>query len=474
MGQRCFHIPRMDACNLCVPLLVASDVACQRIPEQGQLGIGRSPVLPAWEEDLGGHGHPRLGDAAAAAFLHIGDVSTELDAGGARMARTGGLQLWPVAEQLAVQIGRRLAADGEIGCRLVNNGLSLRRGDLNGEWRHQKGRNQENAWMPQGKTHFNEVREVELVGTLLHSLGKCKTSMVANPEIRRVVVNPTGTQSWKVAHGRSIALHDGVLMAIINVTPDSFSDGGRLQSATDAVSHALACVAEGAHILDIGGESTKPGAEEVSAEEEQARVLPVIEALSLQTNAFISIDTYRASTARLAVEAGAHIINDVHGAQREPEIARVAAELGAGLCLMHTGRGREKLPDVIDDQMLFLKQSLKIAGDAGVPPEAVVLDPGFGFAKDADENIALMVRFAELHRLGYPLLAGTSRKRFIGTMTGEEQADRRDAGTAATTTYLRQKGAAVFRVHNVAINRDALAVGNAILAAEARLSPNRT
>ena len=287
-------------------------------------------------------------------------------------------------------------------------------------------------------------------------------------------MNPTARQSWKVAHGRSIALEDGVLMAIINVTPDSFSDGGRLQSAHDAVEHALACVAEGAHILDIGGESTKPGAEPVSAEEEQARVLPVIASLARQANAFLSIDTYRASTARLAVEAGAHIINDVHGAQREPAIARVAAELGAGLCLMHTGRGRERLPDVIEDQMLFLEQSLAIAREAGVAEEAILLDPGFGFAKDAEENIDLMVRFAELHRLGFPLLAGTSRKRFIGTMTGESQADRRDAGTAATTTYLRQKGAAVFRVHNVAINRDALAVGNAILAAEARLSRDRT
>lgn len=285
---------------------------------------------------------------------------------------------------------------------------------------------------------------------------------------------PTAGQSWKAAHGRSVALDKGVLMAIINVTPDSFSDGGRLQSAEDAVQHALAAAAAGAGILDIGGESTKPGADEISAEEEQARVLPVIAALLKQTDALISIDTYRASTARLAIQAGAHIINDVHGAQREPEIARVAAETGAGLCLMHTGRGRDKLPDVIEDQFLFLSLSLAIARDAGVADDAIVLDPGFGFAKDSEENMALMVRFAELHRLGYPLLAGTSRKRFIGTMTGEEQADRRDVATAATTLYLRQKGAAVFRVHNVAINRDALAVGNAILAAEARLSSNRT
>ena len=274
--------------------------------------------------------------------------------------------------------------------------------------------------------------------------------------------------TWHVAHGRSLPLADGVLMAIINVTPDSFSDGGMLAGTDAAVAHALDCIAAGAHIVDIGGESTKPGAEEVSAEVEQARVLPVIRELRRRTDALISIDTYRASTARLAIEAGAHIVNDVHGAQRESEIATVAAATGAGLCLMHTGRGREKLADVIEDQFLFLRRSLEIADAAGVERARIVLDPGFGFAKDADENIELMTRFAELHAFGLPLLAGTSRKRFIGAMTGEEAADRRDPGTAATTVYLRQQGAALFRVHNVAINRDALAVANAILVMEAK------
>lgn len=270
---------------------------------------------------------------------------------------------------------------------------------------------------------------------------------------------------WRVAHGREIELGPrGVIMAIINVTPDSFSDGGRYESVDAAVEHALQSVSEGAAIIDIGGESTRPGAAEVSRAEEQSRVLPVIEALRGRSDALISIDTYRAETARLAVGAGAHIINDVFGLQKEAEIARVSTDTGAGLCLMHTGREREKLPDVIADQYHFLVRSLEIAAEAGVMRERIVLDPGFGFAKDADENLELMARFAELQRFGLPLLAGTSRKRFVGAVTGRDAAER-DVATAASSALLRLQGAAVFRVHNVAINRDALAVADAMLAA---------
>jgi dihydropteroate synthase len=260
-------------------------------------------------------------------------------------------------------------------------------------------------------------------------------------------------------------------MAIVNVTPDSFSDGGRYEVVDAAVAHALSCVEEGAHIIDIGGESTKPGAEAVSATEEQGRVLPVIEALRERTDALISIDTYRAETARLAIAAGAHIVNDVFGLQREPGIAAVAARSGAGLCIMHTGRERQKLADVIDDQVIFLTRSLEIAAAAGVDIGNIVLDPGFGFAKDTDENLQLLARFEELQRFGLPLLAGTSRKRFIGAVSGREAADR-DVATAASSTILRLKGATIFRVHNVAINRDALAVADAML--EAAKSGGRT
>lgn len=270
---------------------------------------------------------------------------------------------------------------------------------------------------------------------------------------------------WALAHGRHLDLGPrGILMAIVNVTPDSFSDGGRFDSADAAVAQAILCLEQGAEIIDIGGESTRPGAAPVSALEEQERILPVIEALAGTTDAVISVDTYRAETARLAVAAGAHIVNDVHGLQREPDIARVAAETGAGLCIMHTGRDRQKRPDVVEDQYLFLGRSLEIARDAGIAREAMVLDPGFGFAKEMDENLELMARFGELFGFELPILAGTSRKRFVGAVTGREAADR-DAGTAATTALLRVAGAAVFRVHDVAINRDALAMADAMLSA---------
>lgn len=287
---------------------------------------------------------------------------------------------------------------------------------------------------------------------------------------RGLAVNSETGRTWDVGHGRAIDLSHGVLMAIINVTPDSFSDGGRHAGTEMAIDHALKCAEEGALILDIGGESTRPGAVEVSAAEEQDRVLPVIEALAARTEAFLSIDTYRAETARLAVAAGAHIINDVHGAQREPDIARIAAESTAGLCLMHTGRGRETLPDLVADQVHFLNRSLEIAAEAGVERSRIVLDPGFGFAKNAEQDLELMTRFSELHAFGLPLLAGTSRKRFIGAMSGRSVAAERDVATAATTFYLRQQGAAIFRVHDIATNRDALGVANAVIAAERRLT----
>lgn len=282
------------------------------------------------------------------------------------------------------------------------------------------------------------------------------------------MVEPT---IWRVGYGRTLDLSErGVIMAIVNVTPDSFSDGGLHDNTEAAVAHALTCVEEGATILDIGGESTRPGAAEVSAEDEMARVLPVISALRQRTDALISIDTYRAVTARAAVAAGAHIVNDVHGLQREPDIAAVAAETGSGLCIMHTGRGRAKLADPIADQREFLGLSLDIAARAGVARETIVLDPGFGFAKESlEENMELMTRFGELHAFGLPLLVGTSRKRFLGALTGRDAPDR-DAATAATTVALRLKGASVFRVHNVAINRDAVLIADAMLETERRIA----
>ncbi|MDB5523809.1 MAG: folP [Rhizobium sp.] len=281
--------------------------------------------------------------------------------------------------------------------------------------------------------------------------------------------SPFDPVDWKLAHGRTLCLGpEGLIMAIINVTPDSFSDGGVNASTDTAIGNALRAVKAGAVIIDVGGESTRPGAAEVSAAEEQARVLPVIEGLAAHCEAIISIDTYRADTARKAIAAGAHVINDVHGLQREPAIAGVAAETGAGLVIMHTGRGRETLDDPIEDQLLFLGESLDIATAAGVARQQIVLDPGFGFGKEtAHDNLALMARFPELHALGYPLLAGTSRKRFLGTVTGRDPADR-GAATAASSALLRMAGAAIFRVHDVAFNSDAIKVTDAMLSASDR------
>ncbi|MEM9329739.1 MAG: dihydropteroate synthase [Pseudomonadota bacterium] len=251
-------------------------------------------------------------------------------------------------------------------------------------------------------------------------------------------------------------------MGILNVTPDSFSDGGQFGDIDRAIVQAKSMVAQGASIIDVGGESTRPGANPVSASEEQDRVLPVIEALARECDIAVSIDTYRAETATLALNAGAHIINDVWGFQKDPDIAGVAAANKAGVCSMHTGRERTPNPDVIADQLGFLTNSLKILDAAGVQKASIVLDPGFGFAKDPSENAQLLARLDELHPLGFPLLIGTSRKRFIGHYTGRE-AHERDIGTAATSVVARMKGGSVFRVHDVRANADALAIADAII-----------
>lgn len=272
-----------------------------------------------------------------------------------------------------------------------------------------------------------------------------------------------GDRVWQLAHGRTLTLGPrATIMGILNVTPDSFSDGGRFGTIELALRQAERMAGEGAAIIDIGGESTRPGAAPIGAREEQDRVLPVIEALARRDGVLLSIDTYRAETARLAVEAGAHIVNDVWGLQKERAIADVAASTGAGLVIMHTGREREKLADPVADQFAFLGRSLEIAAQAGIRNNQILLDPGFGFAKDVNENIDLIARFSELHELGYPLLVGTSRKRFLGEITAREPLDR-DVGTAATSVALRLAGATIFRVHDVAINADALKVADAIL-----------
>ncbi|MEX0409143.1 dihydropteroate synthase [Aquibium sp. LZ166] len=273
---------------------------------------------------------------------------------------------------------------------------------------------------------------------------------------------------WRLAHGRELVLGPkAVIMGILNVTPDSFSDGGRFLSASQAIEQAIAMSVQGAAIIDVGGESTRPGSAAVGSTEEQDRILPVIEALAARGDVLISIDTYRAESARVALNAGAHIVNDVWGLQRDLDLASICQAAGAGVVLMHNSRERRLELDPVADQHVFLDRSLNLAKDAGIEPDRIVLDPGFGFGKEKPElNFELMRRFEELHAFGFPLLAGTSRKRFIGHATGREAADR-DAGTAATSAILRLKGAAIFRVHDVAMNIDALRVADAMLAAPA-------
>ena len=273
-------------------------------------------------------------------------------------------------------------------------------------------------------------------------------------------------RSWNLAHGRQLTLGPkAVLMGVLNVTPDSFSDGGRFDALADAVHQAMALVEAGAAIVDVGGESTKPNADPVSETVEQERVLPVIEALAGRGDLILSVDTYRASTARLAVESGAHIINDVWGFQKDPRIAEVAAETKAGCCLMHTGRERQRSRNVIEDQLAYLSKSVEIAQSEGIDKDRIVLDPGFGFAKDADENTELLANFEQLHQLDFPLLVGTSRKRFVGHISGRDVGER-DVATAATSVVARLKGGAIFRVHAIEPNCDGLAVADAMLAAK--------
>lgn len=272
------------------------------------------------------------------------------------------------------------------------------------------------------------------------------------------------TKQWRLAHGRSLELGEqSIIMGIVNVTPDSFSDGGHFNDFDRAILATEKMLEQGAHIIDVGGESTRPGGAAVDAQTEAARVIPVIKAIAERFDCIISIDTYRASTAQKAIEAGAHIVNDVWGLQREPAIAKVAKETGAGLVIMHTCRDRQPDPDVIADQYLFLNRSLEIASGYGIDASHIVLDPGFGFGEDQSDDIRLLARLRELEAFGYPLLVGTSRKRFIGTMTGQTDPLKRDVATAATSVALRLAGADIFRVHNVEFNRDALAVADAIL-----------
>jgi dihydropteroate synthase len=260
------------------------------------------------------------------------------------------------------------------------------------------------------------------------------------------------------------------VMGIVNVTPDSFSDGGRFLAPDDAIAHGLRLVAEGADLLDVGGESTRPGSDPVRADVELARVLPVIEALAARAGVPISIDTTKASVARAALAAGASMVNDVSAFRGDPDMAAVVAEAGVPVCLMHmlgrpkTMQDDPRYDDVVSEVAAFLAERARAAEAAGVDRACICVDPGFGFGKTADHNLALLRRLDAIAAVGYPVLVGVSRKRFVGALARSERFDdaARVAGTVAANVAAFARGGWMFRVHDVLPNRAGLAVAAAV------------
>lgn len=242
--------------------------------------------------------------------------------------------------------------------------------------------------------------------------------------------------------------HETVIMGILNVTPDSFSDGGKYDEISAAVKHAEAMLKDGAKIIDVGGESTRPGHQPVSLTEELERTAPIIEAITKELGCVVSIDTYKAPVAEAAIKAGASIINDVWGAKRDPEIARVAAKYDVPIILMHNREVAQYAHGLWEDMQNDLQESIELAEAAGVPKAHIWLDPGIGFAKDTAENIIAMQHLHELSVMGYPVLLGTSRKSLVGNVL-QVPVPERLSGTSATVCYGIEKGCHIMRVHDV-------------------------
>ena len=269
--------------------------------------------------------------------------------------------------------------------------------------------------------------------------------------------------------GRLLRLDVPRVMGIVNVTPDSFSDGGDHPTADAAVAHGLKLAGEGADVLDVGGESTRPGADDVPLEEELRRVIPVVERLAIGTSLPISIDTSKPEVMRAAVEAGAGMINDVFALRRAGALD-VAASLGVPVVLMHMlgePRSMQDAPaydDVVAEVHRFLAERIFAAEMAGIPKKRIVVDPGFGFGKTLDHNLALLARLERFTELGVPVMAALSRKKGIGALTGREDPRDRVHGSVAAALIAAQRGARLVRVHDVAATVDALKVWNAVAA----------
>ncbi|GGH39554.1 dihydropteroate synthase [Paenibacillus segetis] len=253
-----------------------------------------------------------------------------------------------------------------------------------------------------------------------------------------------------------------LVMGILNVTPDSFSDGGQYNDTERAVQHALQMVKDGADLIDIGGESTRPGHEPVGEQEELERVIPIVEALHREAPGIpISVDTYKSVVAREALKAGAHIINDIWGFKQDPAMSKVAVEFGCPVILMHNRHDRD-YTNLVQDVTNDLMASVNIAKEAGVKEEQIILDPGIGFAKNYEENLQVMRALDDLMKLGYPMLLGTSRKRFIRT-TLDLPVEDTVLGTAATVAFGIAQGCQIVRVHDVLEIKRSVKMCDAIL-----------
>ncbi len=285
------------------------------------------------------------------------------------------------------------------------------------------------------------------------------------------VESPMAAHEWEWHLGdRTLRIvHRPLVMGIVNVTPDSFSDGGRHADVAAAVVHGLELVRQGADLLDVGGESTRPGAEPVPADEELRRVLPVVEALAAQAGVPVSVDTSKAAVARACLAVGARVVNDVTALRGDPDMAEVVRAAAAGVVLMHmrgtpaTMQAQPRYDDVVAEVGRFFEERLHAAATAGIAAERVALDPGIGFGKDMGHNLALVARLGEFGRLGRPVCLGVSRKGFIGRALGGRPVDRRLAGSLAAAAYVLARGSAqVLRVHDVEATRDVVTLFEAI------------
>jgi dihydropteroate synthase len=279
----------------------------------------------------------------------------------------------------------------------------------------------------------------------------------------------TNKVEWLIRDRLVPLTRTGLVMGIVNVTLDSFSDGGRYAETDKAVDHALRLVAEGAGIIDVGGESTRPGAEPVSEEEEMQRVLPVVQRLRPQTSALISVDTFKANVAKAALDAGADIINDITGLRGDPLMPQIAATSRAGVVVMHmqgmprTMQVAPHYEDVVEEVLAFFRERVTALLEAGVERKRIVLDPGIGFGKLLEHNLALLRATPRFCALGHPILIGASRKSLFGQILGSKSLKDRHWPSVAITSWTRELGATLHRVHDVAACTQALRMTEAIL-----------